>query len=399
VRSQEENLTQPRWGNCCPVPTRLKSMESSLPVIDIDLFLKVGSGSKDALEESKKAADALIRFGALIVRDSRVSEEDNEAFLDLMEDYFAQPTEIVKRDERPEYGYQVGVTLENTEKPKCAVDEPCLAIIEKLDPSERPLDISGHQPDPKCRFFWKMNQEKPPYPTEFPQLNMPNVVPEHFNDVWVERLEKWGNMMKDAVESVAEMIALGLGLNKEAFRDAGRYGPHLLAPTASDLNKYGRNDTILAGFHTDLNFLTIHGRSRYPGLNIWARNTGKRIPVRFPDRSQGRFLLVQAGKQLEHITGGVIRAGYHEVVVNQQTLEAIHRRTISHPERPSIRISSTFFWHLSSDYELKPIDTNASLVARLENAGAESDLGSSNYPSMKVGHQVQQELRHIALMA
>src|SRR6266581_9205764 len=93
--------------------------------------------------------------------------------------------------------------------------------------------------------------------------------------------------------------------------------PHLLAPTASDLVKYGKKDTILAGFHTDLNFLTIHGRSRYPGLNIWARNTGKRIPVKIP---KGTNLLVQAGKQLEHITGGLIKAGFHEVVVNDQTL-------------------------------------------------------------------------------
>ena len=93
--------------------------------------------------------------------------------------------------------------------------------------------------------------------------------------------------------------------------------PHLLAPTASDLKKYGKKDTILAGFHTDLNFLTIHGRSRYPGLNIWARNTGKRIPVRMPP---GNYLLVQAGKQLEHITGGLVKAGYHEVVVNDDTL-------------------------------------------------------------------------------
>lgn len=81
--------------------------------------------------------------------------------------------------------------------------------------------------------------------------------------------------------------------------------------------KYGKKDTILAGFHTDLNFLTIHGRSRYPGLNIWARNTGQRIPVKIP---QGNYLLVQAGKQLEHFTGGLIKAGYHEVVVNENTL-------------------------------------------------------------------------------
>lgn len=135
------------------------------------------------------------------------------------------------------------------------------------------------------------------------------------------------------------MVCIGLGLPHKTFRDAGRYGyvsgpfcafatrhanfaayrPHLLAPTASDLAKYGQRDTILAGFHTDLNFLTIHGRSRYPGLNIWARNTGKRIPVKFPPT--GRYLLVQAGKQIEHLSGGLIKAGYHEVVVNEATLQ------------------------------------------------------------------------------
>ena len=136
-----------------------------------------------------------------------------------------------------------------------------------------------------------------------------------------------------SVEGVAQMAAVGLGLPQDTFRDAGRYGyvfslslsfvltvssPHLLAPTASDLVKYNKKDTILAGFHTDLNFLTIHGRSRYPGLHIWARNTGKRILVQFPPT--GRYLLVQAGKQLEHLSGGLIKAGYHEVVVNEPTI-------------------------------------------------------------------------------
>ena len=93
-----------------------------------------------------------------------------------MEDYFAQPDEALKKDERPEVGYQVGVTLENTEKPKCASSEPCLRIIERLEPSERPLDILGHNADPKCRFFWKMNDGGvPPYETKFPRLNMPNL--------------------------------------------------------------------------------------------------------------------------------------------------------------------------------------------------------------------------------
>lgn len=113
-------------------------------------------------------------------------------------------------------------------------------------------------------------------------------------------------------------MGLSIFYTTYSFSLNSRRSPHLLAPTASDLVKYGKKDTILAGFHSDLNFLTIHGRSRYPGLHVWARNTGKRIPVKIPP---GNNLLVQAGKQLEHITGGLIKAGFHEVVVNDQTLD------------------------------------------------------------------------------
>lgn len=166
--------------------------------------------------------------------------------------------------------------------------------------------------------------------------------------------------------------------------------PHLLAPTASDLTKYGAKDTILAGFHTDLNFLTIHGRSRYPGLHIWARNTGRRIAVRIPPG--GNHLLVQAGKQLEHMTGGLVKAGYHEVVVNDATVATVEKRKQEFPDRPLVRISSTFFWHLSSDFDLKPVPELAEKARELraERFNLGRDEGEEvQYPEMKVGEQVQ----------
>jgi len=372
---------------------------ATLPIIDIDVFRTGGPG---ALVECDKAATAIITYGALILHDSRVEEEDNSAFLDLIEDYFAQPVEDLEADEHPEWSYQVGVTLENTEKPKCAVDEPCLKVIARLDPAERPLDISGHSPDPKCRFFWRMSQQ-PPYETAFPVVKAQNVVPNapHIKNRWTPIMQQWGRSMKNAVEDVADMISTGLGVPPKTFSEAGRYGCHLLAPTASDLIKYGKKETILAGFHTDLNFLTIHGRSRYPGLNIWARNTGRRIPVKLP--ATGSYLLVQAGKQLEHITGGLIKAGFHEVVVNDATLKTIEARKAQFPDRPLIRVSSTFFWHLSADYDLVPIPE---LAAKAHARRADTiNLGRTDveedviYETLKVGQQVQNELKHIELMA
>jgi isopenicillin N synthase-like dioxygenase len=202
----------------------------------------------------------------------------------------------------------------------------------------------------------------------------------------------------NSVSKLAEMAAVGLDLPAKFFSDAGKYGPHLLAPTASDLNKYGEKDTILAGFHTDLNFLTIHGRSRYPGLHIWARNTGNRIAVKIPP---GNYLLVQAGKQIEHITGGLIKAGFHEVIVNDKTIETIEKRKHEFPDRPLVRISSTLFWHLGSDVDLTPVPklaTRANEVRERQKELGRDEGREVEYPAMKVGHQVQAELKHIALM-
>ncbi len=176
-----------------------QELSMDLPVIDLDVFLHQPRDSAEVKAECAKAATALITYGALVLHDSRVSEQDNATFLDLLEDYFAQPEEQLKKDERPELSYQIGVTLENTEKPKCAVDEPCLHVIQRLAPSERPLDISAHDPDPKCRFFWRM-VEQPPYKTEFPGLNADNITPEapHIKERWGPVMNQWGTSMKNA---------------------------------------------------------------------------------------------------------------------------------------------------------------------------------------------------------
>lgn len=52
-------------------------------------------------------------------------------------------------------------------------------------------------------------------------------------------------------------------------------GPHLLAPTGSDLTgELACEGRVFAGWHYDLNFLTLHGRSRYPGLFVVRQGFG-----------------------------------------------------------------------------------------------------------------------------
>jgi hypothetical protein len=86
--------------------------------------------------------------------------------------------------------------------------------------------------------------------------------------------------MLDSIFLAAEMAAIGMGLDKDTFTTRMKQGPHLLAPTASDLDKY-KVGTAFAGFHYDLNFITIHGKSRYPGLFLWTREWQKE-PVCIP---------------------------------------------------------------------------------------------------------------------
>lgn len=76
----------------------------------------------------------------------------------------------------------------------------------------------------------------------------------------------------------------------------------------ADLETHNTLNMCYAGYHYDLNFLTIHGKSRFPGLFVWLRD-GRRVAVKIP----AGCLLLQAGKQLEWLTGGYVMAGMHEV--------------------------------------------------------------------------------------
>jgi hypothetical protein len=101
--------------------------------------------------------------------------------------------------------------------------------------------------------------------------------------------------------------------------------------------------------------------------------------VKIPDGC----LLVQAAKQLEHITGGAIVAGFHEVVVVEDTLKSIEKQ--KERGRPLWRISSTLFFHLASDHILEPI------------AHFKNEESLAKYPPLYVGEQVQRELGFLEL--
>ena len=104
-------------------------------------------------------AQSFLFSGALIVRDPRIKEDENDKFLDMLERYFSQPNEILLQDSRPELSYQVGFTPEGTELPRCASgrDEKCDEFVKAMELDNKPKSIDS--PDPKMRFFWRYSYE------------------------------------------------------------------------------------------------------------------------------------------------------------------------------------------------------------------------------------------------
>jgi len=342
-------------------------MSSGPAVIDVTNFLK-DRNSSESLKDCNSLAETLKKTSCLIIKDPRVTEADNNRFLDMMERYYRLPHDIKMKDVHPELSYQLGATPEFTEVPRNHEEK-----IKSLDQKN-----SAHSPqgaDPKWRYFWRIGGR--PKTTKFPELNAPQVIPDNFPE-WKEIMDKWGQLMMTSIGTASEMLAIGLGLPSDTFIKLLENGPHLLAPTGSDLERFSKLETIFAGFHYDLNFLSIHGKSRYPGLYIWLRD-GTRSLVRVPDGC----LLIQAGKQLEWLTGGAITAGFHEVVVTQETSAALEKA--KKEGRSLWRVSSTLFSHVASDNTLKPLPPFVSMKE------------AQNYCEILAGNQVAEELSMIQL--
>jgi len=346
-----------------------KRVLDDFPVVDLNKYLNKQAGWE---EECKKASDLLNKYGCFVVQDPRVSEKDNSTFIDMMERYYDQPRDVKLKDIRPEVYYQVGSTPDLVEQAR----NDC-SKVDKMKDEEKPLTLCPPEADPKWRFFWRMG-ERPPQ-TSFESLNSAPVIPYAFPE-WAKVMDSWGNLMLGAISTLSEMTAIGFGLSSDTFTKLMKYGPHLLAPTGGDLGheKYGKLGTVFANYHYDLNFLTIHGRSRFPGLFIWTRE-GKRYPVKVPPGC----LLVQAGKQFEWLTGGYVLAGFHEVIVSKDTIVAADK---AREEKRSLwRVSSTLFSHIASDNILEPLGIFSTEESR------------KKYPPTKTGDQVQQELAMIKL--
>ncbi|KAA8499514.1 hypothetical protein FVE85_7099 [Porphyridium purpureum] len=338
----------------------------------VDLTEVVSGDGAGREQAGLRIARSLERCGAVVVQDPRVRAELNDAYCDMMQRYFAQSAECKMRDARPELNFQLGVTPEYTERARDNSE-----YIAALSAEDRPVAATRGL-DPKWRFFWRPGASD-------------NVVPAAFEAEWRNTMDEWGFKLQDTMMLVSSLLAVGLGAEQDTFERMLQGGPHLLAPTGSDLfeigqkmAKLGKDEALasplpLAGFHYDLNFLTAHGKSTHGGLYIWTRE-GKRVPVSVPPGG----VLLQAGIQLEILTAGRIQRGYHEVIALPEVVQRVVRECAEN-RACGWRVSSTVFGHIRSDQVLEPIEVCA------------QEEAASRYPPVQAAVQVLRELESIQL--
>jgi len=106
----------------------------------------------------------------LLIKDPRVDMKDNDEYIDLMEDYFAQTGDKFYAGEtipdiKPEHHYQVGATPELIEMARDHKEK--LAELQ-LAPEDTPMSPLTPVLDAKWRFMWKIGERPDGAADDFP---------------------------------------------------------------------------------------------------------------------------------------------------------------------------------------------------------------------------------------
>ena len=127
-----------------------------VPVVDVKPFL---SNPDSAKAECKVVADALHKYGCLVIKDPRVNQNENSQFIDQMEKYFQSRGKMFY-DGKPvkeifeEKDYQVGATPEFIEHCRDHKD-----ILESYKGENKAYTPSPPPKDAKWRYFWNISSD------------------------------------------------------------------------------------------------------------------------------------------------------------------------------------------------------------------------------------------------
>lgn len=200
-------------------PRFFSSSYPDIPVINI-------STMKNDISECKRAVSSFEKYGIMIIKDERVSQQKNSDFIDLMEKYYEDVSGQFYRGEnlsdvRPESSHNIGVVPEGYEKARNHSQ-----TIEKKFSNDRPLTSQPPQFDKKWRFAWSIDASDEASYKVNSNISGDNVIPKNFPE-WSQTMNGWGELMKNSVTDSAEMLARGYEINPDFFtkKDAGCQPP------------------------------------------------------------------------------------------------------------------------------------------------------------------------------
>ncbi len=249
--------------------------------------------------EDAQAAEELVAMchgvGFFTITDHGVSPEFIEHYFELLEQFFALPEAtkaLIDKRRSPHFrGWErVGAELTNGQ-----VD-----FREQID----------------------LSTENTAYPAEaepaYLRLDGPNQwLPEQALPGFHSAVDEWLRRMGDLAWELMEIMSVGLGLPRNALRDA--FGERPLSLTK--LIRYPRTPAGGAGVnaHKDAGFLTFVVQHGVGGLEALAPDD-QWIPV---DPPAGAFV-VNVGELLQAMTGNYFVAATHRVVANEERYSAAY---------------------------------------------------------------------------
>ena len=219
------------------------TIQGRIPIVDTTRFL---SNNSDALSDCKKVAAALEETSCLLVKDPRIDQSNINEFIDLMEAFFESRGRRYYNGEKeledfyPQYSYQTGATPDQT-----LVMRDLSHVVNRIPEQYKPKTTFPTEPDSKWRLLWRVG-ERSPDPRHI-SVDPPVHVPSDFPQ-WKSTMDQVGYLLLNGVNTVSEMLAVGLGFEKELFSSMLAGGPQFLGPSASELTRY-KNDTPLSSFH------------------------------------------------------------------------------------------------------------------------------------------------------
>lgn len=321
----------------------------SIPIIKTSKFL--ASGGDD--EQCEALKDGVSHFGLAIILDERVEPGLPVKYRDTMQEVFQLPDEIKRQYIQPKVGdkqlYENGWRPPRTEKARRR-DE----VLHLIPEGAKPRDPPDRDPKERAMYpFGNLGRK-----SNYPMIDHAEPIIVKEVEGYRENSEAWGRTMYMVMMTIAQMLAVGFGEPRDLFSSLLEHGPLRLAPTGLDLTKYGAPGTVAAGFHNDLSCFTMHGMSNWPGLWAWTRLFEK-YAVRLPGE---QYLLLQVGRVLEHLTAGMVKRGYHEVVIGPDKQDLL-RAMIAAGQKPW-RVTTTSFYNIATEEWIEPKGS----FARLESA-------------------------------